>query len=234
MVRSAVEAGSGLVADPVRDLEVIIVDDGSTDETPEIARRLCAELPMVRHLRHETNLGYGAALRTGFLGARMPWVFYTDGDCQFDLGELPVVVGAMRERADAWIVSGYRCPRRDPWPRVMAGKVWTGIANALYGMRVRDVDGAFKLYPRALFDHIVMRSTGALIDAEVLARATALGCTIVQVPVTHRARRFGNATGLAPRTVWRGVREVAALTRDIWSGPMGRAGIGERGEAPQD
>jgi glycosyltransferase involved in cell wall biosynthesis len=222
MVKAALHAGSAVVADPARDLEVLIVDDGSTDQTPALAAELAAAHPNVRHIRRPTNGGYGLALRTGFLAASMPWVFYTDGDCQFDLAELPRLIDIVQNEPAIHIVSGYRAPRRDPLPRVLAGRAWTLLANALFDLSLRDIDGAFKLYPRALFDHIVMRSTGALIDAEVLARASALGCTIAQCPVTHLPRRHGNATGLAPRTVARGLHELVALSADIMAGPAGK------------
>lgn len=223
MVAAALRAGEPLVADATHDLEVLIIDDGSTDATPTIAAQLAAEHPCVRHIRLPNNSGYGQALRTGFLNATMPWVFYTDGDCQFDLSELPKVIDILRSEPAVHIVSGYRAPRRDPMPRVLAGKAWTLLANAMFDLHLRDIDGAFKIYPRALFDHIAMRSTGALIDAEVLARAASLGCRIAQCPVTHLPRKQGSATGLAPRTVLRGLRELAELSADIQAGPMGRS-----------
>lgn len=225
MVDAALAVGGQLTANADHgaedNLEILIIDDGSTDDTPRIAQRLADRHPAVRHIRHPRNLGYGSALSTGFTTARMPWVFYTDGDQQFELDELPRLIDLLRAEPTTHIISGYRAPRRDPWPRVIAGKCWTALANALFDMHLRDVDGAFKIYPRALFDHIAMRSTGALIDAEILARATMLGCTIAQCPVTHLPRTSGSATGLAPRTVYRGLREVAMLTDDIMAGPMG-------------
>jgi len=204
----------GLVAD----WEIVIVDDGSTDGTGAIADALAGEDRRVRAVHHERNRGYGAALRSGLATATKPYVFYTDGDGQFDVSELPKL---LEHIGSADIVSGYRCPRRDRLLRRISGACWSWLTQRLLRFRCRDVDSAFKLYRREIFDRITLRSTGALIDAEILARATRLGYRIRTVPVRHLARTAGHASGARFRVILRALKELLALRRDILSAPAG-------------
>ncbi|MBK8915597.1 MAG: glycosyltransferase family 2 protein [Phycisphaerales bacterium] len=208
VTRSAVEVGRR-IAD---DLEVLIVNDGSRDRTGEIADRLAAEIPEVRVVHNSPNRGYGGALSRGFREATRTWVFYTDGDGQFDIGELPRLLPLL-ERYD--IVSGYRRQRRDPWIRRLNAWAWGKLVRVLFGLRIRDIDGAFKIYPRSLFDRIEMKSTGALIDTEVLSRAQRLGYSIGQIDVSHYPRTAGQQTGARLSVIVRAFRELLALRRDI-------------------
>lgn len=204
VARRAVEVGRAVAVD----LEVIVVDDGSQDGTLALAEGLGAELPELRVVHNPHNLGYGGALRSGFLAATRPWVFYTDGDGQFDLGELPRLLPLLQSHD---IVVGYRRRRSDPAPRRWNGRAWTAITNLTLGLSMRDVNCAFKIFPRALFAQIALRSTGALIDAEILCRARRLGLTIAQVGVSHRAREAGVQTGGNPRVIGRALLELAEL-----------------------
>lgn len=196
------------------DFEIIIVDDGSRDRTGAIADRLARELPGVRAIHHAANRGYGGALQSGYRAATKDWVFYTDGDGQFDLSELPVLLPLLKSH-DA--VSAYRRRRAEGIVRRFNAAAWTALVNALFGLRLRDIDCAFKIFPRALFDHITMESTGALIDAEVLARAHRLGLRIAQCPVSHRPRRAGVQSGASLKVIARAFRELFALRRRIVS-----------------
>ncbi|HSW44929.1 MAG TPA: glycosyltransferase family 2 protein, partial [Phycisphaerae bacterium] len=127
------------------DFEIIIVDDGSVDRTGEIADRLAAELPQVRAVHNRPNRGYGGALQAGFRAASKEWVFYTDGDGQFDFRELPKLLELL-DRYD--IVSAYRLDRQDSAVRRFNGWAWTVLCNIVLGLRLRDTDCAFKIYPR--------------------------------------------------------------------------------------
>ncbi len=215
VTRNAVAVLSGLV----REWEVIIVNDGSKDKTAEIANRLAAEIPNVRAVHHATNGGYGMALRSGFAAATKPLVFYTDGDGQFDMNELPRLLD-LRDKAD--IVSGYRSQRQDNLMRRLNAKCWGFLVQRVLGFRCRDVDSAFKLYKREIFDRIQLKSTGALIDAEVLARAAHLGYTITTTPVTHLPRVAGSQTGAKFSVILRAFKELLRLRRDIKSTPAGK------------
>jgi glycosyltransferase involved in cell wall biosynthesis len=157
------------------DFEIIIVNDGSRDRTGELADQLAARHEKVRAVHNPTNHGYGSALQAGFKSAGKEWVFYTDGDGQFDLAEITRLVGMLGSHD---IVSAYRIRRKDSLVRRINGWGWTLLCNLLLGMRLKDIDCAFKIYPRRLFDQIEMWSEGALIDAEILAKANRLGYRI--------------------------------------------------------
>lgn len=194
------------------DFEVIIVDDGSKDRTGEIADRLAAEDPRVRAVHNRPNLGYGGALQRGFREASKTWVFYTDGDGQFDFEDIHKLLPLMEQYH---IISGYRVKRSDSLIRKFNGACWTLLMKVFLGLWVRDIDCAFKIYPRELFDEIEMRSMGALIDAEVLARAKRLGYTIGQVGVRHYPRTAGEQTGANFRVIARAFKELFKLRRHI-------------------
>lgn len=188
--------------------EVIIVNDGSRDDTGAIADRLARELPGVRAVHNPTNLGYGGALQCGYRAATKDWVFYTDGDGQFDLRELPGLIPLLRDH-DA--VSAYRTRRAEGWRRSLNASAWGALVNLAFGTRLRDIDCAFKIFPRALFERIEMHARGALIDAEVLAKATALGLRIAQPAVAHHPRRVGAPSGASLKVIARAFRELFAL-----------------------
>jgi glycosyltransferase involved in cell wall biosynthesis len=196
------------------DYEVIIVNDGSTDRTGPLADEMAARRERVRVVHHPQNLGYGAALRSGFRAATKDLVFYTDGDGQFDIGEMPDLLPLM-DKYD--IVSGYRERRQDNIVRTFGGWLWTRMNCLVFSLDVRDMDCAFKLYRRAIFDNIKMESTGALIDTEILARAVRKGYKIGQRAVSHYPRTAGKQTGGSPRVIFRAFRELMKLRRRIIS-----------------
>jgi len=191
-----------------KEFEIIVVDDGSLDSTAQCVMRHDG----VRLIRHASNRGYGAALRTGLRAARLEYVFFTDADLQFDLEELVRLVRAS-EGAD--IVAGYRAPRRDPPTRLLLAGAWGLLTRWLLGLRVRDVDCAFKLFHRRVIDSIPIESVGAFVNTEILVRARARGFRIRQVPVSHFPRRAGRATGARPRVIWVALRELWALRRSL-------------------
>ncbi|MHC4508285.1 MAG: glycosyltransferase family 2 protein [Planctomycetota bacterium] len=197
------------------DFEVIVVDDGSSDDTGRIADEIAGRDSRVKVVHHERNLGYGAALQSGFKAATKELVFYTDGDGQFDMSEMPALLPLM-EHCD--IVSGYRLNRRDSLIRKINGWAWTKLVCLLFGLKIRDIDCAFKLYKREIFDRIELSSTGALIDAEVLARAARKGYRITQKGVHHYPRTAGVQTGASLRVVLRAFKELFELHHRIRSG----------------
>ncbi len=197
------------------DFEIIIVDDGSSDATGRIADQIAGRDKRVKVVHHQRNLGYGAALRSGFAAATKKLVFYTDGDGQFDMNEMPPLLPLMEQ----WdIVSCYRLNRRDPFIRKINAWAWTKLVCLLFGLRIRDVDCAFKLYKREIFERIKLSSTGALIDAEILARAAGKGYRITQRGVHHYPRTAGVQTGAKLRVILRAFKELFKLHRQIRSG----------------
>ena len=197
------------------DFELIIVDDGSSDNTGREADEIAGRDGRVKVVRHQRNLGYGAALQSGFKAATKELVFYTDGDGQFDINEMPPLL-ALMERYD--IVSCYRLNRRDSLIRKINGWCWTRLVCLMFGQKIRDIDCAFKLYKREIFDKIELSSTGALIDAEVLARAARKGYRITQKGVHHYPRTSGAQTGANLRVILRAFKELLRLQRRIRSG----------------
>ena len=194
------------------DFELIIVDDGSSDGTAQIADELAGQNDKIKVLHHRTNLGYGAALQSGFKAATKKLVFYTDGDGQFDINEMPPLLGLM-EKYD--IVSCYRLNRQDNLMRKINGWGWTKLVCLMFGMKIRDIDCAFKLYKREIFDNIKLLSTGALIDAEILARSVRKGYRITQKGIHHYPRTAGAQTGANLRVILRAFKELLKLRSQI-------------------
>ena len=194
------------------DFEVIVVNDGSADATGKIADGIIRQDSRVKVVHHPKNLGYGAALQSGFKAATKELVFYTDGDGQFDIGELPALLPLI-EQYD--IVSCYRLNRQDSLIRKINGWAWTKLVYLLFGMKIRDVDCAFKLYKREIFDKMKLVSAGALIDAEILARAVRRGYTVTQRGVHHYPRTAGQQTGANIRVILRAFKELFKLHSKI-------------------
>jgi glycosyltransferase involved in cell wall biosynthesis len=188
--------------------EVIVVDDGSRDRSAAVVEAWRRRDPRVRLLRHPTNIGYGAALRSGLRAACGEWVFFTDADLQFDLAELEHLL-AHAGAAD--LVVGYRAPRRDPWGRRLLAWGWGRLVRALFGLRVRDIDCAFKVFHRPVLETLPIESIGAFVSTELLVRATRAGFRIVEVPVSHRPRAAGRAKGASLRVIARALLELARL-----------------------
>jgi glycosyltransferase involved in cell wall biosynthesis len=194
--------------------EIILVDDGSRDRTGELADRLAAAHPEVRVVHHPHNRGYGGALRSGIAASRYPWIFYTDGDNQFDLDEIALLLPLRHEHE---IVTGYRIARRDPLHRRINGHLFNVFVRALFGVRVRDVDCAFKLYRASIFEGMELRSSGAPIDLEILARARRRGARIAEVGVHHYPREFGEQSGANLAVIVRAFRELFHLWGELRS-----------------
>jgi glycosyltransferase involved in cell wall biosynthesis len=188
--------------------EVIVVNDGSTDRTAEVAEGLAAQTPAVRVVHHPRNLGYGSALRSGFTAAACDWILLMDGDGQFDPREIDRFVAAA---AGADLVLGYRERRADAAHRGWFAAAWKHLMRLLLGVRARDIDCAFKLMRTALVQALGLQSGGAFISAELLAKAGRRGARVVEVPVSHRPRLHGQQTGGHPRVLIRAFVELGRL-----------------------
>ncbi len=189
--------------------EVIVVDDGSSDQT---AARVNNHIDKrVRLVQHGENLGYGAALRSGFACAQYDWVFFTDSDCQFDLQQIHDWVD-YTEQFD--LVVGYRAPRQDPLVRVLNARVWAQLVNTTFGLSILDVNCAFKLIRRDLLHSVCLESQGACINAEMFVKLLGRGARLKQLPVRHFPRSFGRQTGARPDVIFRALRELVSLKID--------------------
>ena len=195
------------------DYEVIIVNDGSRDRTGPLADSLAEQHPRhVRAVHNNPNRGYGGALQRGFQEASKQWIFYTDGDGQFDFDEIDKLIELLDEFD---IASGYRIDRKDPMLRKINAACWGTLMRTLFRMRIRDIDCAFKIYPKQFIDSVELKSEGALIDTEMLARATRAGYSIGQAGVRHYPRTAGEQTGATLRVILRAFKELVGLRRDI-------------------
>lgn len=193
-------------------IEVLIVDDGSTDRTPELADALSAADPRVR-VHHQENRGYGGALRAGFANARGELIGFSDGDLQFDLREMSRLLDRLeapaRKPLDA--VIGYRIKRRDPPHRIFIAKSYNAIVSILFGLRVRDIDCAMKLFRREVFDGLPLTTDSPFLSAELLIKLRARGERLAQVGVNHFPRAAGTNTGASFRKILRTFRDIGKL-----------------------
>ncbi|MGB7582262.1 MAG: glycosyltransferase family 2 protein [Sedimentisphaerales bacterium] len=207
----AIEVLEGLGAD----YEIILVNDGSTDQTGARADAIAAGNKRVRVVHHPQNMGYGAALQSGIRAAKKELIFFTDGDGQFDIGEIKLLLPLIKQND---IVCGYRLDRKDPFVRKLNGWMWTRLVNLLFGMHIRDIDCAFKLFRAEIFQGMTMSSAGALISAEILARATRRGFRIAEVGVHHYPRKAGKQTGAKLTVILRAFKELFKLYNRIRKG----------------
>jgi glycosyltransferase involved in cell wall biosynthesis len=216
---------SGLVHEALETLpalaesfEIVIVDDGSRDMTGQIADELATTHPdIVRVVHHPTNLGYGSALLSGFQAARHEFVAFTDGDRQFRVADLARLTERLAEpdRPDA--VVGFRIKRADPLVRTLYARAYR-VANLVwFGLRIRDVDCACKLFRRESLAGIAVESGGAFFSAELLIKLHAAGRTLVEVGVPHHPRTAGSPTGAKPSVVLRAVRDFWRLRLSMWA-----------------
>jgi dolichol-phosphate mannosyltransferase len=171
--------------------EIIVVDDGSTDDSAPLLRQLCARYPSLRVLTHATNLGYGAAIAYAFRQAAFPLLFFTDSDGQYEPDDLPLLLARI---ATADVVVGYRLRRADPPFRSLLSRGYNLLARRLIGVSLRDLNCAFKLMHRETFRRLDIQSTGFIVNAELAARACDAGMTVVEVGVRHRPRHAGRST----------------------------------------
>ncbi|MGI9145801.1 MAG: glycosyltransferase family 2 protein [Chloroflexota bacterium] len=206
---------AGVLRMHARDFEIIVSNDGSRDNTAGVLADLQAREPEL-HLRvvtHPRNRGYGAALASGFDAARKDLVFLTDGDKQFDVAELKDFLPAMDEQTD--LVIGWRHARADPPLRKLNALGWKILVNLLFGYTARDVDCAFKLFRRRVWESMNVQSRGATFSAEFLIKARRLGFQVRELPVSHFPRTAGSPTGARPDVIVRAFVELFSLWRNL-------------------
>jgi glycosyltransferase involved in cell wall biosynthesis len=214
VIEQAVRHVADVLGALVVDFEVIVTNDGSTDRTADVLDRLAAEPGLHLHVvTHQQNQGYGAALASGFDAASKDLIFLTDGDRQFDVAEIANFLPAMD--ADTELVIGWRFRRADPPMRLLNAWGWKLLVNGLFGYTARDVDCAFKLFRRTVWEGVAVRARGATFSAELLVKARRIGCRVKELPVSHYPRTTGSATGARPAVIVRAFRELFALWRDL-------------------
>ncbi len=196
--------------------ELVIVDDGSRDETATIARDLAAANPgVVRFVQHEQNLGYGAALRSGFSAARFSWIAFTDGDCQFRIADLARLID-VADRATPSVVVGFRIRRADPLLRLAYAAVYRFANRVWFGLNLRDVDCAMKLFRSSALQGVRVASDGAFFSAELMIKLRRRGVLVREVGVPHHPRTKGMPSGARLSVVTRAVRDFWRLRLNLW------------------
>lgn len=215
----------GLVAEALATLpaladrfEIVIVNDGSRDATPQLADRLVEAAPdVVRAVHHPTNLGYGAALRSGFRASRYDVIGFTDGDRQFKVADLGRLIDRLTAADQPDVVAGFRIKRADPPIRTLYARLYRLANRIFFGVRVRDIDCACKLFRRSALRGIRVESGGAFFSAELLVKLAAAGQKIVEVGVPHYPRTAGSPTGARPSVIVRAARDFWALRLRLWA-----------------
>jgi glycosyltransferase involved in cell wall biosynthesis len=215
----------GLVAEAIESLpaiaetfEIIVVNDGSRDRTQVLADELTAANPgVVRAVHHSTNLGYGAALRSGFAAARYELVAFTDGDRQFRVEDLARLTERLAAADRPDVVVGYRIKRADPLVRTLYARAYRLANRLFYGLTVTDVDCACKLFRREALEGVQVESDGAFFSAELLIKLRGAGRSIVEVGVPHYPRTAGSPTGAKPQVIFRAVRDFWRTRLAMWA-----------------
>jgi len=203
-------------------VEITVIDDGSTDRTGEIADRLARSDPRIRVIHHPTGRGYGGAVRSGLVSATQSFIFFTDGDQQFDVADFALLVPALGPDVDA--VIGYRLKRADPLRRLVVSGVYNRLIRILFGGGWRDVDCAFKLFRREVFERVplsLVRSNGAFFSPELLIILRAHGIRMREVGVPHHARVHHEPKGAPPKVILRAIRDLLLLRLSLWVRPGG-------------
>ena len=173
------------------DYEVVVVNDGSSDHTAAVLEELAGRYPQVRVIHHPRNRGYGAALRTGFSAAEKEWLFYTDGDAQYNPLELCRLVEGLRDGVD--VVNGYKIARQDPLHRRLIGRTYHYLVRYAFGFKLRDVDCDFRLIRRSIFEEVRLTSDSGTICLEMVKKFQDAGYVFAEVPVHHYHRQYGKS-----------------------------------------
>jgi glycosyltransferase involved in cell wall biosynthesis len=193
----------------VDDFEIIVVDDGSADRSLDVLTALQADVPELRVVRHESNRGYGGALLSGFAAATRPWVFYTDGDAQYDASEITRCIDAVSPAVD--VVQGYKVGRGDPWYRKVIGRAYHHTVKVLFRLHVRDTDCDFRLIRKELLDRVELSSTSGVICVEMMRAFEQAGARFVEVGVSHHARPHGRSQFFRLPAIARSARQLLSL-----------------------
>jgi glycosyltransferase involved in cell wall biosynthesis len=198
-IRLLVEKTLKLLPTLTDDFEVIVVNDGSSDRTPAILDEMARTLPNVRVIHHPKNRGYGGALRTGFLNATKDWVFYTDGDAQYDVNELATLATLVSDDVD--VVNGYKRKRSDNRQRIILGGIYKRLSRLLFSLPIRDVDCDFRLMRRPVIQSIDLVSTSGVVCTEMVYKLHMAGARFIETPVHHYKREHGHSQFFTLRRV---------------------------------
>jgi len=189
--------------------EIIVVDDGSTDQTPAVLDSLQRDYPSLRVIHHSSNLGYGAALQSGFRNATKELIFYTDGDGQYDVHELRRFLSLLSPQVD--VVQGYKANRADSKLRLLVGNLYCAFVKALFRLRIKDVDCDFRLMRREVFESLHLTCRTGAICVDLTSQIQYKGWKVLESPVNHYPRRYGKSQCFRPGPIARTLRDLLRL-----------------------
>lgn len=213
-IASMIGAADMVASQLVDDYEIIVIDDGSTDRSRDILTGLTELYPRLRPIFHQRNQGYGGALKTGFASAEKDFIFYTDGDAQYDVFELLDLARVMAPGVD--VVNGYKIDRNDPWHRIFIGRAYLFLMRLMFNFHIRDVDCDFRLIRRQALEGIELTHTSGVICLELVKKLELNGALVADYPVHHYHRSYGKSqffnfprlfrTGVNIFKLWFGLR----------------------------
>lgn len=203
----------GVLKKITKKYEIIIIDDGSTDQSREILQKFAKKHPKLRLIFHKRNRGYGGALKSGFKACRYEYVFYTDGDGQYDVGELPLLICMMKGEIN--FVNGIKQARMDPTYRVVIGNIYSFLARWMFWLPIHDVDCDFRLIKADLVKKLKLRSNSGTVCIELVKRAQRKGGKFRQVSITHLKREFGSSQFFRPKHLLTTFLEITRLWLEL-------------------
>lgn len=192
--------------------EIVVVNDGSKDSTRDIVEQMSKEYPVIRCINHDTNKGYGGAVKTAMKNVKYKFVFYSDSDGQFAINQIEKLIGLIK---NADIAVGYRMKRQDPFYRTMNAKAYNILVRILFGLKVRDIDCAFKLFKKSVIENVEIKSDSQFLIAEFLIKALKKGFVIREVGVEHLPRVYGKPTGNSLRAIVGSFRDLFWLYNEL-------------------
>ena len=208
-IASMVSAARIALSQVTDDYEIIVVNDGSSDYTAEILNEISPRYTELRVITHPSNQGYGAALKTGFASATKEWLFYTDGDAQYNPLELQRLVDALVDGVD--VVNGYKLTRSDSWGRALIGRAYHYFVGFLFDIHIRDVDCDFRLIPRRVLEEIQLMSVSGAICLEMVKKIQDAGYVFAEVSVNHYSRKYGVSQFFVPSRIARTMYQLSGL-----------------------
>jgi glycosyltransferase involved in cell wall biosynthesis len=210
------------------DYEILVINDGSKDHTPQVLDELARVYPNeVRIIHHQKNRGYGGALRSGFANARKEWIFYTDGDAQYDARELKLLAELVTPQID--FINGWKIERNDPLHRIVIGRLYQYFVKLSFGLKLKDVDCDFRLMRRAVFDKVHLEADSGVICVELMKKVQDAGFRLAETPVHHFHRAYGRSQFFNFRRLARVAVDLTKLWRRlVWHGEQRKAVAAEQ------
>lgn len=189
--------------------EVIVIDDGSTDNSGNVLKNLSKEYKQLKVIYHRRNKGYGGSLQTGFRTAKYEWIFYTDGDGQYDVKKLPLLTQLALDSVD--FINGIKISRKDPTYRIIAGSLYSFFIRWFFWTPIHDIDCDFRLIKKKILKNITLQSTSGSICVELVKKAQRAGARFQEVGVPHFERRWGDSQFFQPRRIFHTFFELFIL-----------------------